>query len=142
MRLAKVGSRRRTFLMPSLLELLAVDHPIIQAPMAGTASPAMAAEVANAGALGSLGVAAMDAVGARAAIAAVRERSPRSLNVNVFCHPPARPDAAVEAAWIERLRPEFQRFDAAPPRALREITGPFSTTTRCSRRFSPRSLGS
>jgi len=107
--------------MPSLLDLLAVDHPIIQAPMAGTATPAMAAEVANAGALGSLGVAAMNAAGAHAAIAAVRERSRRSLNVNVFCHQPARPDADVEAAWIERLRPEFERFDAAPPKALREI---------------------
>jgi nitronate monooxygenase len=93
--------------------------------MAGTSTPAMAAEVANAGALGSLGVAAMGATSARAAIAAVRERSRRSLNVNVFCHPPARPDAAVEAAWIERLRPEFERFGAMPPRALRETYGTF-----------------
>jgi NAD(P)H-dependent flavin oxidoreductase YrpB (nitropropane dioxygenase family) len=29
--------------MPSLLDLLAIDHPIIQAPMAGTATPVMAA---------------------------------------------------------------------------------------------------
>jgi nitronate monooxygenase len=107
--------------VPSFLELVAIDHPIIQAPMAGTSTPALAAEVANTGALGSLGVAAMDAATALAAIAATRERSKRSVNVNVFCHRPPRADAALEAAWIERLRPEFTRFGAAPPPALRAI---------------------
>jgi nitronate monooxygenase len=104
-----------------LLSLLEIDLPIIQAPMAGISTPAMAAAVANAGALGSLGVGATDAAGARRMIAAVRERSSRSLNVNVFCHAPARADRAVEAAWIERLRPEFDRFGARPPDALSEI---------------------
>jgi nitronate monooxygenase len=107
--------------MPSLLDLLAIDHPIIQAPMAGTATPVMAAEVANAGALGSLGLAAMDAAAAHAAITATRERSSRSINVNVFCHRTPRADAAVERAWIERLRPEFQRFGTSPPESLRPI---------------------
>jgi nitronate monooxygenase len=54
-------------------------------------------------------------------IAAFRERSRRSLNVNVFCHAPPVADAAREARWIERLRPEFERVAAAPPAALREI---------------------
>jgi nitronate monooxygenase len=105
----------------SLLELVGIAHPIIQAPMAGTSTPAMAAEVSIAGGLGSLGVASVDVAAARAAIAAARERTGRSLNVNVFCHQPPRPDAAVEAAWIERLRPEFERFGAAPPPRLRTI---------------------
>ncbi len=105
----------------TLLPLLSIDHPIIQAPMAGISTPAMAASVSNAGGLGSLGVGATDAAGAREMIAGVRERSMRSLNVNVFCHAPARADAAREAAWIERLRPEFERFGAQPPAALSEI---------------------
>jgi nitronate monooxygenase len=105
----------------TLLRLLAIDHPIVQAPMAGVSTPAMAAAVSSAGALGSIGVGATDAAGARAMIAAFRERSTRSLNVNVFCHAPARADAAREAAWIARLRPEFERLDAAPPPALSEI---------------------
>jgi nitronate monooxygenase len=54
-------------------------------------------------------------------IAAFRERSSRSLNVNVFCHAPAKPDAAREAAWIARLRPELDRLGAAPPPSLTEI---------------------
>jgi nitronate monooxygenase len=105
----------------TLLQLLSIDHPIVQAPMAGVSTPAMAAAVANAGALGSLGVGATDSAGARAMIAAFRERSSRSLNVNVFCHARATPNAAREASWIARLRPEFERLGASPPRALGEI---------------------
>src|SRR4051794_9580484 len=104
-----------------LLGLLKIDAPIIQAPMAGVSTPAMAAAVSNAGGLGSIGVGATNAAGARQMIAAFRERSRRSLNVNVFCHAPARADHAREASWIERLRPEFARFDASPPTALTEI---------------------
>jgi nitronate monooxygenase len=105
----------------TLLATLGIDVPIVQAPMAGVSSPAMAAAVANVGALGSIGVGATNAAGARKMIAAVRERSSRSLNVNVFCHPPARADAAVEAAWVEQLRPRFERFGAQPPAVLKEI---------------------
>lgn len=101
--------------------MLEIDLPIIQAPMAGVSSPAMAAAVANAGALGSIGVGATRAAGAREMIAAVRARSTRSLNVNVFCHRRARASARVEAAWIERLRPEFARYGVSPPQALTEI---------------------
>ncbi|HEX4505657.1 MAG TPA: nitronate monooxygenase [Alphaproteobacteria bacterium] len=105
----------------ALLETLGIDLPIIQAPMAGTSSPAMAAAVANAGGLGSLGVAAMTAEAAGASIAATRERTNRAINVNVFCHQPAKADAAKEAAWIGRLKPEFDRLGATPPAALTEI---------------------
>jgi nitronate monooxygenase len=105
----------------TLLETLGIDLPIMQAPMAGVSSPAMAAAVSNAGALGSIGVGATNAEGARKMIAAVRERSSRSLHVNVFCHGPARADATVEAAWLEHLRPHFEQFGARPPAALKEI---------------------
>ena len=44
-----------------LLELLQIDAPIIQAPMAGVSTPEMAAAVSNAGALGSVGVGATNA---------------------------------------------------------------------------------
>jgi nitronate monooxygenase len=104
-----------------LLELLDIQWPIVQAPMAGTATPALAAAVSNAGGLGSLGVGATNAEGARKMIAEFRDLSARSLNINVFCHQPAKLDKGVESAWIERLRPEFARFGAAPPTHLTEI---------------------
>jgi nitronate monooxygenase len=110
--------------MPSsqaLLALLDIQLPIIQAPMAGVSSPAMAAAVTNAGGLGSIGVGATNATGARAMIKAVRELSSGSLNVNVFCHAPARADAAIEIAWLDKLRPLFNQYGAEAPVALTEI---------------------
>jgi nitronate monooxygenase len=104
-----------------LLDRLAIDLPIVQAPMAGVSPPAMAAAVSNAGALGSIGVGATDAIGARAMIAAVRERSNGPLNVNVFCHRPATADPRREAAWIGRLSPQFDALGATPPPSLSEI---------------------
>ncbi len=104
-----------------LEELLGIEYPIIQAPMAGVSSPALAAAVSNAGGLGSIGVGATNAEDARGMIAGLRERSPRPFHVNVFCHRPAKADKALEADWIERLRPEFERFGARPPSALAEI---------------------
>jgi nitronate monooxygenase len=104
-----------------LLDRLRIDAPIVQAPMAGVSTPEMAAAVSNAGALGSIGVGATNAAGARQMIAAFRARSSRSLNVNVFCHAPASADPAREAAWIERLRPEFARLGAPAPASLAEI---------------------
>src|ERR1700734_2568969 len=93
--------------------------------MAGVSSAVMAAAVSNAGALGSIGVGATTAAGARKMIAEARERTSRSLNVNVFCHRPPKADPDVESAWVERLRPEFERFGARPPVALRELYSSF-----------------
>ena len=110
----------------TLLQTLGIDLPIIQAPMAGVSSPAMAAAVANAGALGSIGLGATNADGARKMIEEVRARSNRSLHVNVFCHQPPQAEAAREAAWLEYLRPQFEKFGARPPERLREIYRSFA----------------
>ncbi|HTV84867.1 MAG TPA: nitronate monooxygenase [Dyella sp.] len=104
-----------------LLDLLGIRVPIIQAPMAGVSSPAMAAAVSESGGLGSLGVGAMNAAKAREAIGQFRALSAGPLNINVFTHRPAQADAVKQAAWIERLRPHFERYDAEPPAALGEI---------------------
>ena len=69
-----------------LCELLKIEHPIVQAPMAGADSPALAAAVANAGGLGSIGCAAMTPEGVRAAWAEARERTDGALNLNFFAH--------------------------------------------------------
>ena len=89
--------------------------------MAGISTAAMAAAVTNAGALGSLGLGATDAAGATKMIAEFRAASRGSLHVNMFCHAPARSDAAREAAWIERMSPQFTALGAQPPRSLTEI---------------------
>ena len=105
----------------SLIESLGLSHPIIQAPMAGVSTPAMAAAVSNAGALGSIAVGAADAEGGRSMIEAVRAQTGRPFNVNLFAHAPARNDPVREAAWLTALTPMFRAYDAQPPAALREI---------------------
>ncbi|VXC27445.1 nitronate monooxygenase family protein [Massilia sp. 9I] len=104
-----------------LLSKLDIRYPIIQAPMAGVSTPALAAAVSNAGGLGSIAVGTVNAQQARAAIATVREKTDRPFNVNVFTHAPAHSDPAREAAWLDWLRPHFARFGAEPPAALSEI---------------------
>src|SRR5437868_12766476 len=105
----------------NLLERIGFALPIIQAPMAGTSAPAMAAAVTNAGGLGSIGVAAVDAQTTRTMIADIRSQTSGPFNVNVFCHKKAvaRPD--IERDWLTRLEPVFARYDTTPPASIREI---------------------
>ena len=104
-----------------LLSKLDIRYPIIQAPMAGISTPALAAAVSEAGGLGSIAIGTVSPQAARAAIAAVREKTSRPFNVNVFTHAPAQADPAREAAWLDWLRPHFAQFGAAPPASLSEI---------------------
>ncbi|QOY94557.1 nitronate monooxygenase [Massilia sp. UMI-21] len=104
-----------------LLSTLDIRHPIIQAPMAGISTPALAAAVSETGGLGSIAIGTSSVPQARAAIAAVRDQTSRPFNVNVFAHAPAQSDPAREAAWLDWLRPHFARFGAEPPAALSEI---------------------
>ncbi|EJL31135.1 nitronate monooxygenase family protein [Novosphingobium sp. AP12] len=102
----------------SLLERLGMSIPLVQAPMAGTSTPLLAAEVSNAGGLGSIGLGATDAAGARAMIDEVRARTSRPFNVNLFVHATPVADAEREAGWIDWLRSLFVEFGAEPPEAL------------------------
>ncbi len=86
-----------------LLDLIGIDLPIIQAPLAGANGSAMVIAVSEAGGLGSLPCAMLDAAKARAEIAAIRQHTTKPLNVNFFCHTPPQPDPDRDAAWKERL---------------------------------------
>jgi len=109
------------------LRELGIELPILQAPMAGISTPEMAAAVSNAGGLGAIAVGSVDARATRVMIAAVRARTERPFQVNVFCHQPAVADATREAAWLARLAPEFSRYAAKPPASLTEIYQSFLT---------------
>ncbi|KQQ40163.1 2-nitropropane dioxygenase [Duganella sp. Leaf126] len=100
---------------------LGVHHPLIGAPMAAFSTPALAAAVTNAGGLGSLAIGASTVEQSRQMIAATQALTAGPFNVNVFCHAPARRDAAREAAWIAWLAPLFAEVGGAPPTALTEI---------------------
>lgn len=104
-----------------MLDKLGVTIPLVQAPMAGVATPLLAAEVSNAGALGSIGVGATDAKGARAMIEELHQRTNRPFNVNFFTHDAGEANASREAAWLEWLAPLFAEFGAEPPKQLNTI---------------------
>jgi nitronate monooxygenase len=105
----------------SLLLRLGIEHPILQAPMVGVSTPGLAAAVSNAGGLGALGLGASTAEQGRALIRATRALTTHPFNVNLFCHRPARIDAAHNAAWLAHLAPLFAEFGGGPPEGLREI---------------------
>jgi nitronate monooxygenase len=105
----------------TLLERLGVSIPIVQAPMAGVSTPALAAAVSNAGGLGSIGVGASDAADARSMIEVTRARTDRAFNVNLFVHATPRIDKEREQGWLDALRPLFESYGAEPPSALRPI---------------------
>ena len=86
-----------------LLDLLGIDLPIIQAPMAGATTPDMVIAVSEAGGLGSLPSALYTEVDLRAAMDRVRAGTRRPINLNFFCHANPADDAARQAAWLTRL---------------------------------------
>lgn len=103
----------------AFLARLGIQLPIVQAPMAGVATPELAAAVSNAGALGSLGIGPSSLEQAVGMIERTRALTSRPVNINLFCHAPAQPDAAREAAWLAHLKPLFDDLGVAPPAALK-----------------------
>ncbi len=112
-----------------LTDLLGVELPIIQAPMAGANGAAMASAVSAAGGLGSLPCAMLDAITVRAEIDLIRATTTRPFNINFFCHTPASPDPAREAAWKKRLAPFYVEYGLDPVQATpAPVRAPFDET--------------
>jgi len=108
------------------LARLAIRHPIIQAPMAGVATPQLVAAVSNAGGLGSLALGASTAAQARQLIEETRALTTKPFGVNVFCHQPAIHDLARESAWVDYLAPLFSEVGIPFPQSLHEVYKSFN----------------
>jgi len=110
--------------MTLVTELFGIETPIVQAPMAGVQGSALAIAVSTAGGLGSLPCAMLDPAALRRELEAIARATTRPCNVNFFCHTPAAPDPAREAAWRQRLAPWYAEFGialtAAPATAGRQ----------------------
>ena len=105
--------------MKSLQELLGIELPIIQAPMAGAQGSGLAIAVANAGGLGSLPCAMLSIETMRSEIAAIRAATTKPINVNFFCHDEPTPNEEREASWRQKLARYYAELGvesgAAPP---------------------------
>jgi nitronate monooxygenase len=93
-----------------LLDLLKIEIPIVQAPMAGSDSVALARSVSSTGALGSLACALLSPDAVREAIHGLRHEMARPFNLNFFCHAMEAPDPAAAERWKKFLRPHYQRW--------------------------------
>ena len=93
-----------------LTELLEIEHPIIQAPMAGSSTPQMAAASANAGCLGSLGCAMMSAETYTSTYNETRSMTNGALNMNFFCHEAPEIDAGKITKIEEILKPYYDEL--------------------------------
>lgn len=98
---------RRMTPQSTLTDLLQIEHPLIQAPMAGVQGAALAIAVSNTGALGSLPCALLVSNAIARELQALQTGTTRPVNLNFFCHTPPVPDAAREAAWRAALAPFY-----------------------------------
>ena len=93
-----------------LLDLLDLEIPIIQAPMAGCDSTALARSVSSSGALGSLACALLSPDGVLEAASTIRGDTDRPFNLNFFCHTMEAPDPAARARWKQFLESHYVRL--------------------------------
>lgn len=98
----------------SLTDLLGIELPIIQAPMAGVQSSALSVAVSNAGGLGSLPCALLDLDGVRSEVASIRAKTSRTFNVNFFCHAAPARSTERESAWMQALSRYYAELGLTP----------------------------
>lgn len=97
-----------------LEELLGIQLPIIQAPMAGAQLGALTVAVSNAGGLGSLPCAMLTPEAMRHELASIKSTTTSPYNVNFFCHKQPVADDAREARWRKALSPYFAEYMIDP----------------------------
>ena len=97
-----------------LLDLFGIEHPLLQAPMAGASSPQMCVAASEAGGLGSIAAAMLTPETLRADLQLVQQGTGRPIHVNFFVHKPPMEDAAREAGWRNRLASYYAELGLAP----------------------------
>ena len=98
-----------------LCDLMKIEHPIIQAPMMGSCTPALASAVSNAGGLGSLGCGEKSPDTIRQDAEAIRTRTNRSFNLNFFVIETVNTDPAVLDSTRQRLQPWYDKLGLGDP---------------------------
>lgn len=101
---------------PSLIGHLGLALPIIQGPMTGSDTPALAAAVSEAGGLGMLGCGMRSPAAMAEAAAEVRRHTHRPFGMNLFVQTTPAPDEATVQAAMQRLAPLYAEFGLVPER--------------------------
>ncbi|MDA5193515.1 NAD(P)H-dependent flavin oxidoreductase [Govanella unica] len=90
-----------------ILDLLGIELPILQAPMAGSNGSRLAIAVAGAGGLGAIPCALLGADKIRGEVGLFRAAVSAPINLNFFCHQTPAEDPARAALWRGRLAPYY-----------------------------------
>jgi nitronate monooxygenase len=93
-------------------DLVAVEHPIIAAPMAGAAGVPLCVGAIEGGAVGSLPCALLTPDQVRTQVAEARAQATGPIDLNFFCH--EMPGAVDDSEWRALLRPYYEEFGVAP----------------------------
>ena len=91
-----------------LMDLLEIEHPIIQAPMAGSTTVALAAAVSSSGGLGSFGYSEATLDRIKDDIAELRMATDKPFNLNFFTHTPPVENKEVSAQTRARIKPFYE----------------------------------
>lgn len=92
------------------LDLLGIEHPILQAPMGGESTTQMAIAVCEAGGLGGLGCSFMSDDAIRQAVDEIRDGTSRPFNLNFFAHPQPRADPESDRRIGALLAPFYEEL--------------------------------
>ncbi|MBM09839.1 MAG: hypothetical protein CMF69_09760 [Magnetovibrio sp.] len=109
-----------------LTKRLGLRYPIIQAPMAGAATPEMAAAVTRAGAMGSLGVSLQSNDATRAGCNSIRSKTNGSYNINYFVHNEATLDSEKAERTRDYLATYYEELGLGPVPAAKVSSTPFN----------------
>jgi nitronate monooxygenase len=96
-------------------ELLGIEVPVLQAPMASAATPELAAAVSEAGGLGALGSAMLAVDELRRQAERVRELTERPFHLNFFCHERPEIDPRTAARARDRFAAVYSELGLGDP---------------------------
>lgn len=105
------------------------DRPILLAPMAGAAGPALAIAVSKAGGLGALPCALLSPEQIREEIAVFRSETALPINLNFFVHPAPTVDHERARLWRERVAPYYAELSLPRPGGPGPTRAPFDEAT-------------
>lgn len=94
-----------------LIDLLKIAHPIVQAPMAGSATIELVAAVSNAGGLGSLGCGEMNPKNLIENVSAIRKLTDKPFNLNFMAYPSPIFNKDIDDEIKNRISPFYEALE-------------------------------
>ncbi len=109
--------RKRRSSIAGIAQLLGIELPVIQAPMAGVQDAELAAAVSNAGGLGSLPAAMLTPTALENELHRLTSSTDKPCNINFFCHVSPQVSAQQQQEWLQCLSMYFDELGIEVPQS-------------------------